>query len=65
MCRNSVFNAAELATYDQVKQILVKKMNLPDSVFTHFFCGFWAGVMAVIVGNPIDVIKTRLMNVRE
>ena len=64
VCRNSVFNAAELATYDQVKQILVKKMKFSDSMFTHFFCGFWAGVMAVIVGNPIDVIKTRLMNVR-
>lgn len=62
MCRNSVFNAAELATYDQMKQLLTKKLGFKDSVMIHFFCGFCAGVMAVIVGNPIDVIKTRLMN---
>ncbi len=62
VCRNSIFNAAELATYDQVKQLIVKKYKFKDNALVHFFCGFWAGVMAVVVGNPIDVIKTRMMN---
>lgn len=61
--RNSIFNAAEVATYDQTKQMTIQKLGWQDSYFTHFFCGFWAGFMAVTLGNPVDVIKTRLMNV--
>ncbi len=64
--RNSIMNAAELASYDQIKSILVKrfpKVN-PDSKLLHFTCGLSAGFIAVVFASPIDVIKTRVMNVR-
>lgn len=63
MMRNSVINAAELASYDQFKQIAVQKIGMnPSSYFTHSICAFGAGFVAVCFGSPVDVLKTRLMN---
>lgn len=59
--RNSVINAAELASYFQIKQTVLA-YGLADDIWTHFVCGFLAGACAVVVGNPVDVIKTRVMN---
>jgi solute carrier family 25 uncoupling protein 8/9 len=63
--RNSIMNAAELASYDQIKSSLIKKFpNVnPDSKMLHFFCGLSAGFIAVVFASPVDVIKTRVMNV--
>jgi len=58
-------NAAELASYDQIKTSIIgryKNVN-PDSKLLHFFCGFSAGFIAVCFASPMDVIKTRIMNV--
>ena len=59
--RNSVINAAEIASYDQFKQIALG-IGLPDNLATHILCAFGAGFVAVGVGSPVDVLKTRLMN---
>jgi len=62
--RNSIMNAAELASYDQIKtSILLRfpKLN-PDTKLLHFFCGLSAGFFAVLIASPVDVIKTRVMN---
>ena len=59
--RNSIINAAELAAYDQLKQVSLQ-MGLPDGMPTHIFCAFGAGACALIVGSPVDVLKTRIMN---
>lgn len=59
--RNSIINAAELASYDQFKQIAMAN-SVPDSLGLHIACSFGAGFNAVIVGSPVDVLKTRLMN---
>lgn len=59
--RNSIINAAELASYDQFKQIALKA-EIPDSLGLHVACSFGAGFNAVVVGSPVDVLKTRLMN---
>jgi len=63
--RNSIMNAAELASYDQIKSSLVKSFPTvnPDSKFLHFACGLSAGFIAVVFASPVDVIKTRVMNV--
>ena len=34
----------------------------PDNMMLHFTCGMLAGLNATLVGSPLDVIKTRLMN---
>lgn len=63
MLRNSVINAAELASYDQFKQIAVQSIGMdPTSKFTHTVCAFGAGFVAVCFGSPVDVLKTRIMN---
>jgi solute carrier family 25 uncoupling protein 8/9 len=60
--RNSVINAAELATYDQYKQMFLQYTRLPDNMGLHFICAFMAGFSACCVGSPFDVVKTRMMN---
>lgn len=36
-------------------------MGLADNLGTHFLSGAVAGAMATLVGNPVDVVKTRVM----
>jgi solute carrier family 25 uncoupling protein 8/9 len=60
--RNSIINAAEIASYDQYKQMSTQNLGLPDCLAVHIACAFGAGFNAVVVGSPVDVLKTRLMN---
>jgi len=60
VCRNSVINAAELATYDQFKQILLG-FGFADTPSTHCLSAFSAGFAATCIGSPFDVVKTRVM----
>jgi len=60
--RNSIINAAELATYDQAKQTILKSGLLKDGLACHFASGLTAGFMATLFGSPADVLKTRIMN---
>lgn len=57
-----MINAAELATYDQYKQMFLQYTSLPDNMGLHFICAFMAGFSATCVGSPFDVVKTRMMN---
>eukprot|EP00963_Diacronema_lutheri_P008415 scaffold752_cov322-Pavlova_lutheri.AAC.12 len=61
MTRNAVINAAELATYDQIKEALLRSGAFTDNVVTHLISGLGAGFIAVCVGSPVDVVKSRLM----
>jgi solute carrier family 25 (mitochondrial uncoupling protein), member 8/9 len=61
--RNSIINAAEIASYDQYKEFFTQSCGFnPVAFYTHFVCAFGAGFNAVIVGSPVDVLKTRMMN---
>ena len=60
--RNSVINAAEIATYDQYKQMFMQYTRMKDTLSLHFICAFMAGFTAACVGSPFDVVKTRMMN---
>ena len=60
--RNSVINAAELASYDQYKQICLNNLGMKDGLGTHLTCAMSAGFTACIFGSPVDVLKTRIMN---
>ncbi|CAM6103348.1 unnamed protein product [Calypogeia fissa] len=60
VARNAIINAAELASYDQVKQTLLK-IGFKDNVVTHILSGLGAGFFAVCVGSPVDVVKSRIM----
>lgn len=60
--RNSIINAAELATYSQFKSFFLSTGLFKNENFgLYFVCSFLAGWMAVSIGSPFDVIKSRMM----
>ena len=38
---------------------------MEDNLPCHFTCGYLAGVAAVICGNPVDMIKNRIINAKQ
>jgi solute carrier family 25 uncoupling protein 8/9 len=62
VARNSIINAAELASYDQYKEMMLKYGILKDGILCHLTCASLAGFNAVCVGSPVDVLKTKMMN---
>ncbi|KAK2079158.1 Matrilysin [Prototheca wickerhamii] len=61
MARNAIINAAELASYDQIKQTLLRSGVFNDDIYCHIASGLGAGFFAVCVGSPVDVVKSRMM----
>ncbi|KAK2975875.1 hypothetical protein RJ640_015306 [Escallonia rubra] len=61
IARNAIINAAELASYDQVKQIILNIPGFVDNFLTHILAGLVAGFFAVCIGSPVDVVKSRMM----
>jgi len=60
--RATLVAAAELASYDEIKQRIIKSGLMGDDLSTHFTASFAAGFIATIVSSPSDVIKSRVMN---
>ncbi|XP_041115793.1 mitochondrial uncoupling protein 2-like [Polyodon spathula] len=60
--RNAIVNAAELVTYDIIKETILKYKLLTDNLPCHFFSAFGAGFCTTVVASPVDVVKTRYMN---
>lgn len=61
--RNALINAAEVATYDQVKQMALVR-GFTDNPILHCVCATVASANAAVLGCPPDVLKTRTMNNR-
>lgn len=61
IARNAIINAAELASYDHLKEIILKLPGFTDTVLTHLLAGLGAGFFAVSIGSPVDVVKSRMM----
>lgn len=64
VARNAIINAAELASYDQVKQSLLASGLFQDNILCHLVSGLGAGFCAVCCGSPVDVVKSRVMGDR-
>jgi solute carrier family 25 uncoupling protein 8/9 len=62
--RNSIINAAEIATFDQAKDMILRAKLMEDGNLCNLVCSSIAGFTACIVGSPVDVLKTRIMNAR-
>ncbi|KAJ1389621.1 Mitochondrial carrier UCP-like [Sesbania bispinosa] len=56
IARNAIINAAELASYDQVKETILKIPGFTDNIVTHLLAGLGAGFFAVCIGSPVDVV---------
>lgn len=50
--------------YDQFKYLLLQNFSsiFTDNLLTHFVSSLSAGIMATTITQPLDVMKTRLMN---
>ncbi|ESO92887.1 hypothetical protein LOTGIDRAFT_162365 [Lottia gigantea] len=60
--RAAVVAGVELPAYDVCKKHIIRSGYLGDSIETHFLAAFFAGFVGTVASNPIDVVKTRLMN---
>lgn len=60
--RNSFMNAAELAAFDTTRQLVLTKTSLPDHPALYLFYGISAGMVGSLCAQPVDLVKTRLMN---
>ncbi|CAM0876623.1 unnamed protein product [Alopecurus aequalis] len=63
--RAMIVTASQLATYDQAKEaILARRGAAADGLGTHVAASFAAGIVAAAASNPVDVVKTRVMNMK-
>ncbi|XP_047341374.1 mitochondrial uncoupling protein 5-like [Impatiens glandulifera] len=62
--RAMIVTASQLASYDQVKEMIIEKGLMKDGLGTHVTASFAAGFVASVASNPVDVIKTRVMNMK-
>uniref|UniRef100_A0A5B6Z9P6 Mitochondrial uncoupling protein 5-like n=1 Tax=Davidia involucrata TaxID=16924 RepID=A0A5B6Z9P6_DAVIN len=62
--RAMIVTASQLASYDQIKEVILEKGVMKDGLGTHVTASFAAGFVASVASNPIDVIKTRVMNMK-
>jgi hypothetical protein len=60
--RAMLMAVGQLASYDQCKQLLLKLSYFEDDTKTHLTASFMAAFIATVITNPLDVIKTRIMN---
>lgn len=63
--RAMIVTVGHLAAYDEVKQRLLATPYFHDTIPTHFTASFSAAFVASILSHPVDVAKTRLMNMSQ
>ena len=62
--RAALVNGAEIPSYVFLKSSLINKLQYEDSFRTHFISATFASLMGVMVSQPADVAKTRIMHQR-
>ncbi|KAI1307971.1 Mitochondrial dicarboxylate carrier [Halotydeus destructor] len=62
--RAALVTVGQIAMYDQYKQLLLAHMGdiFQDNLVTHFTASSLAGATATTLTQPLDVMKTRMMN---
>ncbi|XP_068637353.1 mitochondrial uncoupling protein 5-like [Aristolochia californica] len=62
--RAMIVTASQLASYDEIKETILERGVMKDGLGTHVTASFAAGFVAAVASNPVDVIKTRVMNMK-
>ncbi|XP_023677508.2 mitochondrial dicarboxylate carrier [Paramormyrops kingsleyae] len=60
--RGAMVTVGQLSCYDQAKQLVLGTGDMSDNIATHFLASLIAGGCATVLCQPLDVMKTRLMN---
>jgi len=62
--RAGIIAGVHLPAYDFSKRCILDSQIFADGdcIWTHFIASFCSGLVTSLVSNPIDVIKTRMMN---
>ncbi|KAI4814041.1 hypothetical protein KUCAC02_003253 [Chaenocephalus aceratus] len=62
--RAAIVVGVELPVYDITKKHLLKSGAMGDTILTHFIASFTCGLAGALASNPVDVVRTRMMNQR-
>ncbi|XP_029792575.1 kidney mitochondrial carrier protein 1 isoform X3 [Suricata suricatta] len=62
--RAAIVVGVELPVYDLTKKHLILSGLMGDTVSTHFLSSFACGLAGALASNPVDVVRTRMMNQR-
>lgn len=62
MIRAAVITGSQVASYDQIKRILINNEYMKEGLALHTVASFLAGLICTITTSPVDVIKTRFQN---
>ncbi|XP_059169022.1 mitochondrial dicarboxylate carrier-like [Physella acuta] len=60
--RAVLVTVGQLACYDQLKNLLLKSGFFQDNLVLHLTSSTLAGTIATLLTQPLDVMKTRMMN---
>jgi dicarboxylate transporter 10 len=63
-CRACFMTIGQVGMYDQVKQVLLQSGIFGDNLLTHFSASTIAATIATTITQPLDVMKTRMMNAK-
>jgi len=61
--RAMIVTVGHLAAYDQIKEFALRS-GAKDNLGTHFGSAFGSAFVASVLSHPVDVAKTRLMNMK-
>jgi solute carrier family 25 oxoglutarate transporter 11 len=59
MGRAMVVNAAQLASYSQAKEMLLKTGHFEENILLHFCASMISGLVTTAASMPVDIAKTR------
>ena len=62
VARGVMTTIGQLAVYNVVKDSIEEAGLLSDGIILHFCSSVIAGLAACVLNNPVDVVKTRIMN---
>ena len=60
--RSCIITATQLGVYEEVKERLIQTKYFNDGLITYTVSSFFCSVLSGLVSNPLDIAKTRLMN---
>lgn len=62
--RGFMMTVGQIAFYDEVKRLMLASGKFEDNPKTHFLASLAAGAIATTLTQPLDVLKTRVMNAK-